>query len=158
MNWYEAIGRLAKDPVTKYTTGENGTAVTTFNLAIDRGTNKDGKELGADFIPCKIFGVRGENFTRYFAKGYGVAIVGHLHSDHYENKEGKTIFTLECIVDRWEFLPANPKKTEETMAEEKQLRADVDEVNKVAKQMQAPAEDYPIPEGFNKIDDDSIPF
>ena len=49
LNLVVLIGRLTHDPELRYTPG-NGTAVTTFDLAVDRPfTNKQG-EREADFI------------------------------------------------------------------------------------------------------------
>ena len=158
MNKVLAVGRLTKDPVTKYNnTGDDWTGiVTTFTLALDRGKKKDGTSAGADYLPCKIWGKSGENLSRYMAKGYGIEIEGHMVSGSFEKRDGTKEYTLECVVDKWFFLPQNPHIPKEEIEAQKQARADVAELNDVAKERAQ--EEFEIPTGFNKLDDDSIPF
>lgn len=108
MNKFIGIGRLTKDVELRYSQGENSTAVARYTLAVDR---KGKNNATADFIPCIAFGKSGEFAANYFKKGMKVAIVGHLQSGSYENKEGNRVFTLDVIVDEQEFCES--KKTEE---------------------------------------------
>ena len=47
------VGRLCADPELKFTAG-NGTAVTTFTLAVNRRFKKEGQPE-ADFIPVVVW-------------------------------------------------------------------------------------------------------
>lgn len=53
MNKVILLGRLTKDCNTKYT--QTGKCVTTFTLAVNRPTTKDGEQQ-ADFVPVVLWG------------------------------------------------------------------------------------------------------
>lgn len=98
MNIWNGIGRLTKDPDTRHTT-EN-MAVTRFTVAVDRY----GKDAGADFIGCVAFKNTAEFIGKYFRKGMKIGIVGHIQTGKYDNKDGKTVYTTDVVVDRAEFV------------------------------------------------------
>lgn len=101
MNNVELIGRLTRDPETRYTSGQ--TAVVNFTLAIDRPPRKDG-EKEADFPRVVVFGTQAENCEKYLKKGRLVAIQGRIHTGSYENKNGDTVYTTDVVASRVEFL------------------------------------------------------
>lgn len=152
MNQVVMCGRMTKDPEVRYSAGAEPIAVVSFTLAVDRGKKKNGESAGADYVPCKVFGKSGENLARFSAKGTAIYAMGHMHSDSYENKEGKRVYTFDFYIDRWEFPLTNSRKDEASISAEKQERADLADVNA------AIAQEYEVPEGFSKIDDDMIPF
>ena len=98
MNNANLIGRLTKDPDTRYTT-EN-MAVARFTVAVDRY----GKDAGADFISCVAFKNTAEFIDKYFRKGMKIGITGHIQTGKYDNKDGKTVYTTDVVVDRAEFV------------------------------------------------------
>lgn len=100
------IGRLTKDPETRYS-GE--TQVTTFTLAVDR----QGKNKGADFIRIVSFNKTAELCERYLSKGRQVAIQGRINTGSYENKEGQRVYTTDVIADRVKFLGSKSEEKEE---------------------------------------------
>ena len=102
MNNVELIGRLTRDPETRYTSGSQ-TAVANFTLAIDRPPRKDG-EKEADFPRVVVFGTQAENCEKYLKKGRLVAIQGRIHTGSYENKNGETVYTTDVVASRVEFL------------------------------------------------------
>lgn len=130
MNCVELIGRLAREPITRYTT--SGMAVCKFTVAIDRSKKKDEDKI-TDFINVTVFDKLAENCERFIGKGSLVGVQGYLASGHYENKHGETIYTLDVNANRVEFL--DKKKEAEPIKEEQQEE----------------------PEGFTAIDED-IPF
>lgn len=72
LNLVVLIGRLTHDPELRYTPG-NGTAVTTFDLAVDRPfTNKQG-EREADFIRIVTWDKLAETCANYLQKGRLIA-------------------------------------------------------------------------------------
>ena len=75
MNLVLISGRLTKDPEVRYTTGTQ-MAVAVFTLAIDRGKDKNGEDMGADFPRVTVFGRQAENCERYLTKGCRVAVQG----------------------------------------------------------------------------------
>lgn len=60
-------GRLAKDPILRYT--PNGIAVAAFTLAVNRTfTNQQG-DRDADFINCVVWRKQAENVANFLKKG-----------------------------------------------------------------------------------------
>ena len=129
MNSVVLIGRLTKDPEVRYTS-ESQMAVATFTLAIDRPKQKD-KDKQTDFPRVTAFGKTAENCERFLAKGRLVAVQGRIQTGKYDNKEGVTVFTTDVIADRVQFLEWGDK---------------------------AEKGDSQIPDGFQAVDDDDIPF
>lgn len=147
MNVTILIGRLTKDPETRY--GQTSQkAVTRFSVACGRGKDREGKDLGTDYPNCLCFGKTAEMVERYCHKGMMVGVLGKVHTDSYENKEGKKVYTTEILADRVEFLEAR-----ETTLEKKQESKDLAAVQNTIDEMFSDD----IPEGFSKLADD-IPF
>lgn len=129
MNTVILIGRLVKDPETRY--GQNTQqAITRFTVACDMGKDKDGNDRGANFPACVAFGKTGESIGKHFRKGQRIALTGHIVTGKYEDRDGRTVYTTEVSVDRFEFC--------ENRTPEKTGKDD-------------------IPSGFSKVEDD-IPF
>lgn len=133
MNCVNLVGRLARNPMTGYTT--KGMAVCKFTVAIDR--KKKNEDKITDYINVTAFDKLAENCERFIGKGSLVGIQGYLASGNYENKHNETIYTLEVNANRVEFLDKKKEqKTEEQHEEEQQAF---------------------VPEGFTAINED-IPF
>lgn len=147
MNNVVLIGRLTRDPEMKYTTGQNQMAVTTFTLAIDRPV-KQGQEKQTDFIRITVFGRMAENCDRYLAKGRRAAVQGRIQTGSYTNKNGQTVYTTDVVAGNVEFLEygQNGNSSQSRGAYQSQSS------------QQAPAQDYDVPEGFQAVSDDDIPF
>lgn len=137
MNRTILAGRLTADPDVRYTTGQEPMAVASYTLAVQRDfKNKDG-EYEADFIRCKAFGKRGEFVEKYLHKGMKIIAEGRLQTGTYEN-DGQTHYTTDLIVDKHEFCESRKSGQH--------------------KQGQQQGQDYDIPEGFQAVNDDDIPF
>lgn len=96
------IGRLTKAADLKYT--QNGTAVASFTLAVNRNfTNKSG-EREADFINCVVWQKPAETFVNYTEKGSLVGVVGRLQSRSYDNQQGVRVYVTELVVESFQFL------------------------------------------------------
>lgn len=108
MNLVLISGRLTKDPEVRYTTGTQ-MAVAVFTLAIDRGKDKNGENMGADFPRVTVFGKQAENCERYLAKGCRVAVQGKIQTGSYEDKNGQKVFTTDVIAQRVEFIDFKEK-------------------------------------------------
>lgn len=96
MNCVVLMGRLTRDPETRYT--QDGTAVARYTLAVDR----NGRD-GADFISCVAFGKGGEFAERWLRQGMRITMRGHIQTGKYTNREGRTIYTTDVIADQQEF-------------------------------------------------------
>lgn len=132
MNNVMLIGRLVKDPVIKYSSGQTQTAVGTFTLAVDEGYGENKK---TNFIRCVTFGKTAENCEKFIHKGSQVAVNGRIQTGSYKDKDDKMVYTTDVIAAVVEFLGGKNNQTESS---------------------NAPDED--IPEGFEQMTTDDIPF
>ncbi len=105
------VGRATRDPQIQYTS--NQMCVARFNIALDRGKDKDGQSKGADYPQIVAFGKVGEVIERFVNKGSQLAIYGHLHTDSYE-KDGKKVYTTDVIADRVELMGKSESKPKST--------------------------------------------
>lgn len=141
MNKTILTGRLTADPDVKYTTGQEPMAIAMYTLAVQRDfKNKDGN-YDADFIRCKAFGKRGEFAEKYLHKGMKILVEGRLQSGSYE-KDGQAHYTTDLIVDRHEFCESRKDSQPQGQSQPQQYNE----------------YDNGVPEGFQAITDDDIPF
>ena len=107
MNRITLIGNLTNDPEIRST--QTGKSVCTFTIAVNR---KKVSEPQTDFFRVNAWGKLGELCARFLGKGRKVAVVGELQARTYDNKDGKTMLSLDVVADEVEFLtPAEePKK------------------------------------------------
>ena len=95
------VGRMTRDPELRRT--GNGTAVTSFTLALDRGfTTQDGQS--ADFIPCVVWNKAAESTAQYCHKGSLVGVDGSLRSRNYTNNQGQKVYVVEVMCNSVKFL------------------------------------------------------
>ena len=99
MNTVTLMGRLTKDPDTRYTAGEKAMAVSRFALAVDRRT----KDKETDFINCVAFGKIAETIEKYVSKGMKILLQGRIQTGSYTNREGKKVYTTDVVVTDFEF-------------------------------------------------------
>ena len=102
MNKVILMGRLTKDVESRYTQGAEPMCIARYTLAVDRKVKKDG-DFNADFIPCVAFGKAGEFAEKYFRKGMKIAIVGRIQTGSYKDREGKTVWTTDVVIEEQEF-------------------------------------------------------
>ena len=67
-----------------------------------RRYKRDG-EQEADFISCVTFGKNAEFAQKYLYKGMRIVIGGRISTGSYKDKDGKTIYTTDVIVEEHEF-------------------------------------------------------
>ena len=113
MNKVILIGRLCADPETRYTEGEQSTAVSRYRLAVDRRYKKEGGQQ-ADFISCVAFGKSGEFAEKYLKKGTQIAISGRIQTGSYTNSEGQKVFTTDIAVEEHFFCGSKNSDTTAT--------------------------------------------
>jgi single-strand DNA-binding protein len=102
MNKVIMMGRLTRDPETRYGQGGAGTAVGSFSIAVDRRFKREG-DPDADFFDCTVFGKQAEFVEKYLKKGTKVVLDGRLQNDNYTNKEGQKVYRNRIIVENIEF-------------------------------------------------------
>lgn len=140
MNSVVLIGRLTRDPEVRYTPSTQ-MAVGTFTLAIDRPMAK-GKEKQTDFPRVTVFGKQAENCERFLTKGRLVGVQGRIQTGSYKNKDGITVYTTDVVANNVEFLEWGEKK-------ESSNHGTATNNNTLPQG---------VPEGFESMDDDDIPF
>ena len=109
MNKVILMGRLTRDPETRYTQ-TNNTVVSSFSLAVNRRFARQGEERQADFINVVAWDRTGEFCSKYFKKGQQVGVIGRLETRHYTDKDGKTVYVTEVIAEEVYF--ADSRKEE----------------------------------------------
>lgn len=95
------MGRLTHSPEIKST--QNGNAVLSFCLAVERGYAKNGEERQTDFIDCVAWRQTAEFINKYFRKGALIAIEGSLQTRSYEDKNGNKRKAVEVVADSVSF-------------------------------------------------------
>ena len=105
MNVVVLMGRLTKDPETRYTQGAEPMAITRYTLAVDRRFKREGDQT-ADFISCVCFRKAAEFAEKYFRQGMRVTVSGRIQTGSYTNKDGQKVYTTEVVVDNQEFADA----------------------------------------------------
>ena len=129
MNSVVLIGRLTRDPEIRYIP-ESQMAVATFTVAIDRPV-RSGQEKKTDFPRVTVFGRQAENCERFLAKGI-------------------TVYTTDVVADRVEFLEWGDRNERSGGGSRYQS-------SQPSNQGSAD-KDMGVPEGFQALQDDDIPF
>ena len=148
MNKVILMGRLTRDPEVRYSTsGDGQLAIARYTLAVDRRFKRDG-EQSADFIRCVAFGRSGEFAEKYLRKGTKVVVTGRIQTGSYQDKDGKTVYTTEVVVENQEF--AESKAASDNAGFQAQQPA------------AASAPTAPAGDGFmnipDNVDDSGLPF
>ena len=92
------MGRLTRDPELRYT--GNGTAVCSFNIAINNGT---GESQTTDFISCTAWNKTAEFVNKYFTKGRMIIVFGSIRTRSWEGKDGKKNYATEVVASEVSF-------------------------------------------------------
>ena len=98
MNKVVLMGRLTKDPETRYTQ-TNNTLVSSFTLAINRRFTRQGEERQADFIPVVAWSKTGEFCSKYFKKGQQVGVIGRIQTRNWEDENKVKHYVTEVIAE-----------------------------------------------------------
>lgn len=97
LNRIEIMGRLTRDPEQRRT--GNGTAVTSFTLAVDRDFASQGQEKETDFIDCVAWRSTAEFVSKYFTKGRMAVVTGRLQIRSWTDKDGNKRRSAEVVAD-----------------------------------------------------------
>lgn len=118
MNKVILLGRLTRDPETRYSAGDSAMAITRYTLAVDRRFKREGDPT-ADFINCLVFGKGAEFAEKYFRQGTRIAVSGRIQTGSYTNREGRKIYTTEVVVEEQDFAQSR-EQADTPKAEQKQ--------------------------------------
>jgi single-strand DNA-binding protein len=142
------VGRLGKDPETRYMT--NGEAVTNATLATSENwKDKSGeKQEKTEWHNIVFYRRLAEIAGEYLKKGSLVYIEGKLQTRKWQDKEGKDKYTTEIIANEMHMLGSKSGGG-----------SNFEVVDKPAASSAAPSASKPAPAkgGFDNFDDD-IPF
>lgn len=101
------IGRLTRDPELSHTA--QGTPVTRFTLAVDRGFTDSSGQKQTDFVDIVVWKDQAENVAKYLAKGRLVTVQGRLQIRSYDDSQGVRRKAAEIVASRVVFLPDGKK-------------------------------------------------
>ena len=128
MNEIILIGRVTRDPELRYLPN-TGTPVATFTLAVNRDYKDKEGNVQSDFIPVEIMGKVADFVINYIPKGRLVAVRGAIRVDRYMKDDENRTFT-KVSAKSVQALDSSKNKPQNTE----------------------------VPQGFQAIDDDEIPF
>lgn len=90
-------GRLVRDPELRHT--NNGNAVASITLAVDRDRKNENGEKETDFIDVVAWRGTAEFMEKYFTKGRVAVVQGRLQIRNWEDKDGNKRRSAEVIAD-----------------------------------------------------------
>lgn len=112
MNKTILMGRLTKDPDTRYTQTTN-TQVTSFTLAVNRRFAKEGEQQ-ADFINIVSWNKTAEFVSKYFKKGQQVGVIGRIQTRTWDDDQGQKHYVTEVIAEEVYFADSKREGQDET--------------------------------------------
>ncbi len=103
MNKIMLIGRLGKDPETRYTA--DGTPVCNFSMATsERYKGRDGNIVEkTEWHDCVRFGPGAESLAEHLRKGSRVYVGGQVETKAWE-KDGQKYSKKQVKMTEWEYL------------------------------------------------------
>jgi single-strand DNA-binding protein len=98
------VGRLGRDPETRYTGG--GQAVANFSVATDE-TYKDRngeRQKRTEWHKIVVWGKQAEIAQQYLKKGALIFIEGRIQSREWQDKEGQKRTSFEIVANNFRML------------------------------------------------------
>jgi single-strand DNA-binding protein len=98
------VGRLGRDPETRYTGG--GQAVANFSVATDESyKDKNGeRQKRTEWHKIVVWGKQAEIAQQYLKKGSLVFIEGRIQSREWQDKEGQKRTSFEIVASNFRML------------------------------------------------------
>ncbi len=98
------VGRLGRDPETRYTGG--GQAVANFSLATDESyKDRNGeRHKRTEWHKIVVWGKQAEIAQQYLKKGSLVFIEGRIQSREWQDKEGQKRTSFEIVANNFRML------------------------------------------------------
>lgn len=112
MNRVILMGRLTRDPDSRYFAQDSNNMLCKFSLAVNRRFAKQGDEKTADFFNIVTFGKTAEFCSKYFQKGMQVLVTGRLQNSTWDDQQGVKHYSTEVVADEVYF--ADSKKSQYT--------------------------------------------
>src|SRR6202171_1171666 len=105
------IGRLGRDPETRYTGG--GQAVANFSVATDE-TYKDRngeRQKRTEWHKIVVWGKQAEIAQQYLKKGSLIFLEGRIQSREWQDKEGQKRTSFEIVASNFRMLGSRADST-----------------------------------------------
>jgi single-strand DNA-binding protein len=115
LNRVQLIGRLGKDPESRFT--PTGKKVASFSLAVGqrwKGADGSVKEQ-TEWVNIEAWGRIGEICQQYLHKGRLVFVEGRLKTDRYEDK-GETKYFTKVVATSMQMLEKKAEEEDEPEA------------------------------------------
>ncbi|HTQ95934.1 MAG TPA: single-stranded DNA-binding protein [Candidatus Acidoferrum sp.] len=98
------VGRLGRDPETRYTSG--GQAVANFSVATDESfKDRNGeRQKRTEWHKIVVWGKQAEIAQQYLKKGSLVFIEGRIQSREWQDKEGQKRTSFEIVANSFRML------------------------------------------------------
>lgn len=98
------VGRLGRDPETRYTSG--GQAVANFSVATDESyKDRSGeRQKRTEWHKIVVWGKQAEIAQQYLKKGSLVFIEGRIQSREWQDKEGQKRTSFEIVATNFRML------------------------------------------------------
>lgn len=125
MNKVILMGRLTRDPEIRYSQGERQIAIARYTLAVDRKGQKNENGQQADFIRCVAFDRAAEFADKHLRQGQRVLIEGRIQTGSYQDRDGKTVYTTDIVVEQQEFADSKNDRSSGYQTQSRQQPAPV---------------------------------
>ena len=104
LNKMLVIGNVGRDPEMRYT--PNGSAVTSFSLAVNRYYTPPGGERQeeTEWFNVVAWNRLAETCNNYVTRGMKIYVEGRLRSNSWVGQDGQTRFRNEIIANTVQFL------------------------------------------------------
>jgi single-strand DNA-binding protein len=98
------VGRLGRDPETRFTSG--GQAVANFSVATDESyKDRNGeRQKRTEWHKLVVWGKQAEVVQKFLKKGSQAYFEGRLQTREWQDKEGQKRYTTEVVVTDFRFL------------------------------------------------------
>src|SRR6266849_4826586 len=98
------VGRLGRDPETRYTGG--GQAVANFSVATDESykDKKGERQKRTEWHKIVVWGKQAEIAQQYLKKGSLIFIEGRIQSREWQDKEGQKRTSFEIVATNFRML------------------------------------------------------
>jgi len=109
------LGNLGKDPDFKYL--QNGTAVTTFSMAINRNVKDgDGWKEQTEWVRCVAWEKQAETIGTYVKKGNQLYVGGRLQTREWTDSDNVKRYATEIVVQEFNLIGSKNQNGEEFSA------------------------------------------
>lgn len=106
LNHVTLLGRLAQEPELKTT--QNGTPVTSFDLAVNVPSKEQNK--APDYIPIVCWDKKAEFVSKYLTKGRQIVVEGRISTRKYTDSDGKNRKAVEVVASNVYFADSGNRE------------------------------------------------